>query len=220
MALCVAQMENQKQRQVMRRKNEEMAAANKKLKELGVLDTEVASSKISNRERSLAYDHSLKGNLKRMTTMVPVLETASACSMSSSVEQAEAMLDQEIDKLLKMKEARVLKDKQVLLFLPSGTIKHSFVVTFIFFSNIFSVPLTQLTLKDVVDLDSLVFGWLAFLIDNQFLQFGHNHLASQWVHADCMPISLSIFPLQRYVYLIKSKFNAFLVFFPVEASDS
>ncbi|CAK9270323.1 unnamed protein product [Sphagnum jensenii] len=106
------EMENQKQRQVMRRKNEEMAAANKKLKELGVLDTEVASSKISNRERSLAYDHSLKGNLKRVTTMVPVLETASACSMSSSVEQAEAMLDQEIDKLLKMKEARVLKDKQ------------------------------------------------------------------------------------------------------------
>jgi hypothetical protein len=196
----------------MRRKNEEMAAANKKLKELGVLDTEVASSKISNRERSLAYDHSLKGNLKRVTTMVPVLETASACSMSSSVEQAEAMLDQEIDKLLKMKEARVLKDKQVLLFLPSGTIKHSFVV--IFFSNIFSVPLTQLTLKDVVDLDSLVFGWLAFLIDNQFLQFGHNHLASQWVHADHMPISLSIFPLQRYMYLIKSKFNAFFGLLP------
>jgi hypothetical protein len=66
--------------------------------------------------------------------------------MSSSLEQEDAML-------LKMEEVGVLKDKQMFFYLPLRTIKHAFIVTIIFFSDIFSVPLTQLTLKDVIDLD-------------------------------------------------------------------
>jgi hypothetical protein len=69
--------------------------------------------------------------------------------MSSNVEQVKTML-------LKMKEVGVLKGKQMLLFLPSRTIKHAFIIIVIFFSNILSVPLTQLTLKNVIDLDFLM----------------------------------------------------------------
>ncbi len=81
--------------------------------------------------------------------MVLVLETSLACNMSSNVEQIEAML-------LKMKEVGVFKNKQMLLFLPFRIIKYVFIVIVIFFSDIFSVLLTQLTLKDVIDLDSLM----------------------------------------------------------------
>ncbi len=81
--------------------------------------------------------------------MVLVLETSLACNMSSNVEQVKTML-------LKMKEVGVLKGKQMLLFLPSRTIKHAFIIIVIFFSNILSVPLTQLTLKNVIDLDFLM----------------------------------------------------------------
>jgi hypothetical protein len=96
-------MENQKQQKVMRRKNKDIVATNNKLKEFGVLDTKVVSSKISNHERSLAYDHSFKGNLKRVTIMVLVLETSLTCNLSSSVEQVEVML-------LKMKQIGVFKN--------------------------------------------------------------------------------------------------------------
>ncbi len=81
--------------------------------------------------------------------MVLVLETSLACNMSSNVEQAEAML-------LKMKEVGVFKGKKMFFFLPSRIIKHVFIVIVIFLSNIFSVPFTQLTLKDVIDLDFLM----------------------------------------------------------------
>jgi hypothetical protein len=68
---------------------------------------------------------------------------------SSSVEQAKAML-------FKMKEVGVLKNKQMLIFFPFKIIKHGFIVIVIFFLNIFNVPFTQLTLKDVINLDFLM----------------------------------------------------------------
>jgi hypothetical protein len=55
-----------------------------------------------------------------------------------------------------MKQVGVLKNKQMFFFLPFKTIKHVFIVIIIFFLDIFCVPLTQLTLKDVIDLDSLM----------------------------------------------------------------
>jgi len=133
----------------MRWRNKDIVATNKKLKELSVLETKVVSSETSNHERSLTYDHSFKGNLKRVTIMVLVLETSLTCNLSSNVEQVEVML-------LKMKEVGVLKNKQMFLFLLFRTIKHVFIVIVIFFSDIFSAPLTQLTLKNVIDLDSLM----------------------------------------------------------------
>lgn len=83
--------------------------ANKKLKELGIL-VDMDVPKISNRERSIAYDQSLKGTIRRGSSALPILADSSA---AANVECMEALLDQEIDKVLKMKEAKTSKDKQV-----------------------------------------------------------------------------------------------------------
>lgn len=83
--------------------------ANKKLKELGIL-VDMDVPKISNRERSIAYDQSLKGTARRGSFALPILADSSA---AVNVECMEALLDQEIDKVLKMEEAKTLKDKQV-----------------------------------------------------------------------------------------------------------
>lgn len=83
--------------------------ANKKLKELGIL-VDMDVPKISNRERSIAYDQSLKGTSRRGSFALPILADSSA---AANVECMEALLDQEIDKVLKMEEAKTLKDKQV-----------------------------------------------------------------------------------------------------------
>lgn len=106
------QMENQKQRMVVRRKNEEMALANKKLKELGVSDGEVAS-KLSNRERSLAYAQSHK-TTGRGNSAPPIPDSH---HLANSVEKTVSTLDQEIRKLLKVREAMALKNKQVYHYL-------------------------------------------------------------------------------------------------------
>lgn len=95
----------------MRRKNEERAVANKKLKELGILDTD--GPKISNRERSIAYDHSLKDKSTSRRGSAPLPILTESPGVANNVERMEGLLDQEIDKLLKMKEAKTSKDKQV-----------------------------------------------------------------------------------------------------------
>ncbi|CAM6106879.1 unnamed protein product [Calypogeia fissa] len=101
------EMENQKQRMVVRRKNEEMALANKKLKELGVLDGEV-STKLSNRERSLAYAQSHK-TVGRQNSAPPIPDSH---HLANNVEKTVTTLDSEIGKLLIVREAVALKNKQ------------------------------------------------------------------------------------------------------------
>ncbi|BBN17879.1 hypothetical protein Mp_7g17660 [Marchantia polymorpha subsp. ruderalis] len=103
--------ELEKQRMVVRRKNEEMAAANKKLKELGLLEVDT-SSKLSNRERSMAYDQAHKTARRGNTTAVLPLPDASSPALVSNVERTVTTLDQEIGKFLKVKEAVALKIKQ------------------------------------------------------------------------------------------------------------
>jgi len=66
--------------------------------------------KINNRERS---EHPPKSVFKRGITALPVLVESTSMI---DVDHMEALLDQEIDKLLKMKEAKNSKDKQVRHF--------------------------------------------------------------------------------------------------------
>ena len=99
------QIENLRQRQAAKRKSDERAATNKKLKELGILEADPL--KVSNRERS---DHSQRGGPKRGNAALPALAES---PYVVNVDRMEALLDQEIDKLLKMKEAKNSKDKQV-----------------------------------------------------------------------------------------------------------
>lgn len=89
-----------------------MAAANKKLKELGLLEVDT-SSKLSNRERSMAYDQAHKTARRGNTTAVLPLPDASSPALVSNVERTVTTLDQEIGKFLKVKEAVALKIKQV-----------------------------------------------------------------------------------------------------------
>jgi len=71
---------------------------------------EIDLLKINNRERS---DHLPKNVFKRGIIALPgLIEFASVID----VYHMEALLDQEIDKLLKMKEAKNSKDKQVRHF--------------------------------------------------------------------------------------------------------
>lgn len=93
--------------------------ANKKLKELGIL-VDMDVPKISNRERSIAYDQSLKGTSRKGSFALPILADSPA---AANVECMEALLDQEIEKVLKMEEAKTLKDKQVR-FSPEIPIIH------------------------------------------------------------------------------------------------
>lgn len=105
-------MENQKQRAVVRRKNEEMAAANKKLKELGLLEVD-STSKLSNRERSFAYDQAHKiARRSNLASLLPISDTTSS-TLLSNVEKIVSTLEQDLEKLLKVKEAIALKNKQV-----------------------------------------------------------------------------------------------------------
>lgn len=76
---------------------------------MGILETDPL--KVSNRDRS---DHPQKGASKRGNAALPALAES---AFVINVDRMEALLDQEIDKLLKMKEAKNSKDKQV-----SGTL--------------------------------------------------------------------------------------------------
>ncbi|KAL2614181.1 hypothetical protein R1flu_025873 [Riccia fluitans] len=105
------ELENQKQRAVVRRKTEEMAAANKKLKELGVLEVENCG-RLSNRERSMAYDQAHKSNKRSNPPAVPATLDATTPTLVSNLERTMASLDHEITKLLNAKEAVAMKNKQ------------------------------------------------------------------------------------------------------------
>jgi hypothetical protein len=126
-------MENQRQRIVVRRKNEEMALANKKLKELGVLDSEV-TPKLSNRERSLAYAQSHKTAVRGSSA----LSIPDSHHMANHIEKTVSTLDQEIGKLLKVREAMALKNKQVHNYLWCGML---LIISSLYFDN--STPMFQ-----------------------------------------------------------------------------
>ena len=99
------QIENQQQRQVARRKDDERAATNKNLKELGILESDV--TKISSRERN---NLSQKGSSKRGNAALPALADS---TFTINVDHMEALLDQEIDKLLKLEAKKSNLGKQV-----------------------------------------------------------------------------------------------------------
>ncbi|XP_024371268.1 uncharacterized protein [Physcomitrium patens] len=89
------EIENQRQSQVTSTKNEERSAANKKLElEILVMDSPIVGSQ----ERT-----DQKSNSKRGRTALPGLAESPHVI---NVDRMESLLDQEIDKLLKMKEAK------------------------------------------------------------------------------------------------------------------
>lgn len=82
---------------------------------MGILEADPL--KVSNRERS---DLSQKGGSKRGNTALPVLAES---PFVINIDRMEVLLDQEIDKLLRMKEAKNSKDKQVRCNLCYSTLQ-------------------------------------------------------------------------------------------------
>lgn len=78
---------------------------------MGILEADAI--KTSSRERN---DHAQRGGFKRGNAALPALTES---TFAINVDRMEALLDHEIDKLLKMGEAKNFKEKQVRSCLQS-----------------------------------------------------------------------------------------------------